>query len=95
MGRTKVRLAIVRIREVAQKLNSQGPPLTGQAADPKIDLRNRLVTLLDQRVSRVRRAAWYVFRDHPEVVRQVTSAYERKRRVETKRRKKSPIAPVA
>jgi hypothetical protein len=69
--------------------------VTGRAADPKIDLRNRLVTLLDQRVSKVRRAARYVFRDHPEVVRQVTSAYERKRRVETKRRKKSAIEPVA
>jgi hypothetical protein len=86
---------ITEAREVAQKLSSQGPPLTGQAADPRIDLRNRLVTLLDQRVSKVRRAARYVFRDHPEVVRQVTSAYERKRRVEAKRRKKSAVEPLA
>jgi hypothetical protein len=68
--------------------------VAGQPADPKVDLRNRLVTLLEHRVSKVRRAARYVFRDHPEVVRQVTSSYERKRRVEAKRRKKAVVEPV-
>ncbi len=81
-------------REVAQKLSSEGPRLPGPAADPKIDLRNRLVTLLDVRVSKVRRAARFVYRDHPEVVRMVTSAFERKRRVEAKRRKRAAVEPT-
>lgn len=44
-------------------------------------------TLLDLRVSKVRRAARYVYRDHPEMIRLVTSAYERKRRLDAKRKK--------
>jgi len=75
-------------RVVAQKLSSEGPPVPGRPASPEIDLRNRLVTLLDQRVSKVRKAAGYVYRDHPETLRLVTSAYERQRRLEAKRKKK-------
>ncbi len=85
---------IAEARDVAQKLSSEGPPVAGQPADPKVDLRNRLVTLLDHRVSKVRRAARFVYRDHPEVVRQLTSSYERKRRVEAKRRKRAVVEPV-
>jgi len=76
-------------RDVAQKLSSEGPPVPGRQASPEIDLRNRLVTLLDQRVAKVRRAARSVYRDHPEIVRLVTSAYERQRRLESKRKKKA------
>jgi hypothetical protein len=36
--------------------------------------------LLVERVKRVRRAAAYVFRNHPEIFRQFTTAYERRRR---------------
>jgi hypothetical protein len=75
--------------EVARKLSSAGPVVPGKQADPNIDLRNRLVTLLDERVSKVRRAAHYVYHDHPEIVRLATSAYERKRRLEAKRRKRA------
>lgn len=78
---------IAEAREVAQKLSADGPAQPGRAADPTIDFRNRLLVLLDRRVSRVRRAARYVYVDHPETVRLVTSAYERKKRLEAKRRK--------
>jgi hypothetical protein len=54
-----------------------------------LDARNRLATLLARRVRRVRAKARFVFRDHPAVLRTVTSAYERNRRAESKRAKKS------
>jgi len=82
------------IRALAQKLSSEGPPVAGRPASPEIDLRNRLITLLDQRVSKVRRAAAYVYRDRPEVLRLVTSAYERQRRLEAKRKKAKKDEPT-
>lgn len=48
-------------------------------------LRNRLATLLWSRLSLVRGAARFVFRNQPEIVREVTSAYERRRRAATRR----------
>jgi hypothetical protein len=45
-----------------------------------LGLRNRLLTLLLDRVRRTRRTAQYVFRDHPEVIRKFSSAYERRQR---------------
>jgi hypothetical protein len=42
--------------------------------------RDRLATLLYQRMSKVRKAARYSFRKHPDVLREVTSAYQRQRR---------------
>ena len=58
-----------------------------------LDLRNRLVTLLWDRMSRVRAAARYVFRHQPELTRKVTSAYQRRRRQTT--RDKAPKPPAA
>jgi len=54
-------------------------PATSQAGAPveqkkALDLRNRIATLLWQRMSQVRAAARYVFRHHPMIVREVTSA---------------------
>lgn len=74
-------------RDVARKLSVEGPPRPGKEASLEIDFRNRLLMLLDLRVSKVRRAARYVYRDHPEMIRLVTSAYERKRRLDAKRKK--------
>jgi hypothetical protein len=62
-------------------------------------LRNRLLTLLTERVKRVRRAASYVFRNHPDIVRKFNSAYERKLRVARRRKAAGDVtyetAPVA
>lgn len=54
--------------------------------------RNGLVTVLLQRVALVRGAAKYVFRHHPAIVREVTSAYERRKRAQTRRRKAAEVA---
>jgi hypothetical protein len=67
-----------------------GQALIGDVTTGIADLlseRNRLVALLLDRVNRVRRAARYVFRDHPEVARKFTSAYQRSRRQSLRRRK--------
>jgi hypothetical protein len=44
------------------------------------EARDRLVLVLDDRVTEVRLAARYLFRHHPALLRQATSAYERKRK---------------
>lgn len=51
-------------------------------------LRNKLVALLRDRLATVRAAARFVFRDRPEIIREVTSAHERTRR--TSGRTKAP-----
>ncbi len=48
-------------------------------------LRNRLANLLYDRISVVRGAARFVFRNQPDIVREVTSAYERRRRAASRR----------
>lgn len=60
-------------------------------------LRNKIIGLLVERISLVRAAARFVFRNQPEIVREATSAYERRRRAETARRakkKKEEPAPA-
>ncbi|MBK8715676.1 MAG: hypothetical protein IPN32_13145 [Deltaproteobacteria bacterium] len=52
----------------------------------QLERRNRLTMLLMAKISRVRAAARYVFREHDDIVRQVTSAYERRRRSAARRR---------
>jgi hypothetical protein len=49
-------------------------------AKEKIATRNRLLRLLHEKVQKVRDAAAYVFKRHPEIIRDATSAYERQRR---------------
>lgn len=66
----------------------------GPAAREAIELRNRLVALLMERVGAVRAAARFVFRDKPEVVREATSAYARKRRAEARRKQETPAEPA-
>lgn len=48
-------------------------------------LRNRLLRLLVERVALVRRCARHVFKRHPEVLQEVTSAYERERRARARK----------
>jgi hypothetical protein len=50
-----------------------------------LDLRNRVVSLLADRITLVRSAARFVFRAHPEIARQATSSYERRRRTASRR----------
>ena len=62
------------------------PLVMSEASKRAIALRNKLATLLWERMNIVRGAARFVFRDQPEIVRQATSAYERRRRAEARRR---------
>lgn len=45
-----------------------------------LSLRNRLLTLLCERVQRVRRGAQYLFRGHPEVLRKFSNQHDRRQR---------------
>jgi hypothetical protein len=78
---------------LAAKLGASGAPQPGRPANPDVDLRNRLLTLLDRQVSSVRLASAWVFRNHPQVIRQVSSAYQRRRRMAARQRSREPPAP--
>ncbi len=51
------------------------------------DLRDRLLTMLETRVRRVRAAARFVFQDRPEILDEVRSRYARRARVRVKKSK--------
>ncbi len=51
------------------------------------DLRDRLLTILETRVRRVRAAARFVFQDRPEILDEVRSRYARRARVRVKKSK--------
>jgi hypothetical protein len=51
-----------------------------EEAPKAILLRNQLLTLLTNRVGLTRKTAAYVFSQHPNIIREVTSDYERRRR---------------
>lgn len=78
-------------RALADALQSR-PSASGASA--AVDLRNRLLTLADQRIDRVRRAARYVFRKHPEVLAELPSRYELRRRLDRRRRALKPADPA-
>jgi hypothetical protein len=59
---------------------SRAPRAPPEAKREALGLRNKLVALLRDRIATVRAAARFVFRDHPAIIREVTSAHERKRR---------------
>jgi hypothetical protein len=87
---------------VAQQLRQTPERTTGPDGEPTgtaLDRRNRLAALLVLRLARVRSAARWVFRDHPEIVREATSAYARRQRAEARRAQKkateTPDAPAA
>ena len=83
---------------VASQLRAQSAiKLSSSAVErqtQELALRNRLVTLLLDRVSRARRAARFVFRHYPDVARQVGSAYERRRRARLRAREKAEKVPA-
>ncbi len=85
-------------RTLAAALRQQSAAaLTHATADTQreaLALRNRLLTLLIERVKRVRRAAAYVFRNQPDIVRKFTSAFERKQRSARRRAKAGKGAPA-
>ncbi|XXX78865.1 hypothetical protein WMF30_08820 [Sorangium sp. So ce134] len=69
-------------RKLAEDLQRRAleaaPEAGGSAAATTI--RNQLLHLMVERVGAIRKTATHVFRRHPEIAREVTSAYERRRR---------------
>ena len=78
---------IAEARALASDLRERSAQVRAQPADVEQirDLRNRLASLLLDRMNRVRTAARWIFRHHPQIVREVTSAYERRRRAAQRR----------
>lgn len=75
---------IAAARGLAKKLlekPAEPSPSSTEAQQARL-LRNQLLVLIMNRVNRVRKAAAHVYRRHPEVLRQVTSAYQRRKRAE-------------
>lgn len=68
------------------------PPVDPGAA---LGLRNRLVTLLTERMTTIRDAARFVFRGSPPIVREATSPYERRRRNASRRAEKEKRTAAA
>lgn len=62
-----------------------------------LDLRNRLATLLYERMQRVRATARFIFRKNPDHIRRVTSSYRRQTRARQRATALQPLvaAPVA
>lgn len=61
------------------------PVVLNDEAARALALRNRLAMLLATKMNAVRSAARFVFRRRPEIVREATSAYERRRRAAARR----------
>ncbi|WP_437939441.1 hypothetical protein [Sorangium sp. So ce341] len=73
-----------------------GAEAISRQAQEALLLRNKLAALLVERMGLVRSAARFVFRSQPEIVREVTSAYERRKRAAARRSKAQPgPAPAA
>lgn len=68
-------------------------PKTNETRVSALEDRNRFVALAQRRVLLIRAAAQHVFREHPKVIREVTSSYLRRRRAEARRAKAAkPVA---
>ncbi|WP_437289241.1 hypothetical protein [Sorangium sp. So ce406] len=72
-----------------RRLPAQAEAISRQAQEALL-LRNKLAALLIERMGLVRSAARFVFRGQPEIVREVTSAYDRRKRAAARRAKAQP-----
>jgi hypothetical protein len=75
-------LAMVDEAEALAKQLRERPttPTSPENTRRTLDMRNRVATLLLDRMGQVRAAARFVFRNHPEIARESSSAFERRRR---------------
>jgi hypothetical protein len=86
-------------KKLAKQLRALPPADLAASAGSRLAIgqRNRLLQLLWSRVRRVRAAARFVFRKHPEIAREASSVYERRKRLEAKRaakRREQDVAPA-
>jgi len=77
---------VAEARALSDRLTEKPSATRGRPASPLVDLRNRLLTLLDQRVAEVRRAGRFLYRKHPAELRQLASEYARRQRAARQRR---------
>lgn len=80
--------AVAEARDIARQLRSlPRPNALAEEVAAKLARRNQVFCVLDARVKGLRAAARYVFRKHPAVVREFTSAYARRRRLAVRLKK--------
>ncbi len=77
---------IAEAQALASSVRARSAPRDDAEAARELSNRNRYATLLLRRMQRVRRAARFVFRHHPEIAQKATSAYERRKRNAARRR---------
>ncbi|WP_437709301.1 hypothetical protein WMF45_33450 [Sorangium sp. So ce448] len=91
-------------RELARALAAApaAPPPADSEVKEATRIRNGMLVLLMSKMGLVRKAAARVFQRHPEILREVTSTYERRRRAAARRAKAqqapkpaAPAAPIA
>lgn len=88
---------ITRANELAAALRARPDvPVTQETAEAlaALDERNRLATLLASRMRLVRAKARFVFRAHPALLREATSAYGRRQRAAHRSKAKTPAVPT-
>jgi len=75
--------------DIAEKLGevAAAPGMKSPQIQSALVLRNKLAHMLQQRLRLVRSAARFVFRHHPDLIKEATSSYERRRRSEYNRAK--------
>ena len=78
-------------RELAQRLREQSAGPSCLSSSPRVRaallLRNRLGSMVHDRILLIRAAARFVFRGQADILKQVSSAYSRKRRAENRKRR--------
>lgn len=78
---------IDRAEVLAKDLRALPPPnLNNLDAKEKLAARNRILNVLADRMSKLRRAASFIFRRHPAIYREFTSTYERRRRAAARKK---------
>jgi hypothetical protein len=60
-------------------------PVSAENTRRSLDVRNRIATLLVERMGTVRAASRFVFRNHPAIAREAASSYVRRKRAATRR----------
>lgn len=97
LGRLSAIFDVALIEEgqrLVDEISAGGSHARGVKASPDVELRDRLYALAEQRIRKVRAAARFVYRAHPEIARQVASAYRRESRARAAKSTDAPATPT-